>query len=252
MSGWWASLLAGGVLLTGYLLALRGRPRTLPAWPTWRTAAWMVGAGAVAVALAPQLTAAAATDHRAHMAQHLLVGMYAPLALVVAAPVRLALGSLPTAGARRLSGVLGSAPARVLTHPVVAAVLNVGGMFVLYLTPLHARAATSPLLTAVVLLHFLLAGWLYTWAIGGPDPAPHRPGVAVRLAVLVVAAGAHASLAKLLYAQSLEVHDHAMAHAGAGARLMYYGGDGAELLLAVMLFAGWYRRTRPRAQLAPA
>jgi putative membrane protein len=242
---WWPSAVAAAVLLAYYLLMLHRRPATLPRWSTWRTAAWVAGTLTVAAGLAPQLTSAAVVDHRAHMAQHLLLGMYAPLGLVAAAPVSLLLGSLRAPVARRVTRMLRTRATRVLTHPVTAALLNVGGMFVLYLTPLHRRAAESPALTALVLAHFLLAGWLYTWAVAGPDPAPGRPGTGTRVAVLVVAAGAHAYLAKVLYARAGESH-HGMDHAEAGAQLMYYGGDGAELLLAVMLFAGWYRHARPR------
>ncbi len=242
---WVPSLAVATVLPAVYLLVLRRRPATLPPWPAWRAAAWVLGSLTAAAALVPPLAAAGTDDHRAHMVQHLLLGMYAPLGLVVAAPVSLLLGSLPTARARRVTRLLGRRAVRGLTHPMTAAVLNVGGMFVLYLTPLHHRAAESTVLTAVVLLHFLLAGWLYTWAIAGPDPAPHRPGLRTRLVVLVVAAGAHAYLAKLLYGRAGESHHHGMAHAEAGAQLMYYGGDGAEVLLAVMLLAGWYQHSRP-------
>lgn len=249
MTGWAPGVAVATALVAGYVLVLHRRPATLPPWPVWRTAAWVTGALTVAAALAPQLTSAAVADHRAHMAQHLLLGMYAPIGLVAAAPVSLLLGSVHAPGARRVTRLLRTRVVRVLTHPVTAAVLNVGAMFVLYLTPLHERAAQSPALTAVVLAHLLLAGWLYTWAIAGPDPAPDRPGTGTRVAVLVVAAGAHAYLAKVLYAGAAE-HHHTMDHAEAGAQLMYYGGDGAELLLAVMLFAGWYRRARPREAVA--
>lgn len=247
MSGWVPGVVVSTALIATYLLVLRRRPVGLPAWPVWRTVAWVVGAVMVAAALAPQLSAAATTDHRAHMVQHLLLGMYAPIGLVAAAPVSLLLGSLPTAAARRVTRLLRASAVRVVTHPVAAAVLNVGALFALYLTPLHHRAAGSGALSALVLLHFLLAGWLYTWAIAGPDPVPHRPRLATHVAVLVVAAGAHAYLAKTLYARAAEGHHHGMSHAEAAAQLMYYGGDGAEILLAVLLFAGWYHRVRPRA-----
>ena len=123
----------------------------------------------------------------------------------------------------------------------------VGGLYLLYLTPLYDLTQQVPAAHALLLAHLLLAGCLYTWAIAGPDPAPRRPGMVTRLAVLVSAAGAHAYLAKLLYARAGEpaAHGHhgGTAEAETAAQLMYYGGDVAEILLAVMLFAGWYRRT---------
>ncbi|WP_127572111.1 cytochrome c oxidase assembly protein [Georgenia faecalis] len=256
MSGW-AAVGVGAVLAGGYALAWWARPASLPRWSGARTAAWLAGVVAVVVALSPPLTDLAHHDHRFHMATHLLLGMYAPLGLVLGAPVTLALGSLPRRGRRVLTGVLRSPPVHVLSHPVPAAVLNVGGMVVLYLTPLYGLSMARPEVHALVMAHFLLAGCLYTWAIAGPDPAPRRPGMATRTTVLVAAAGAHAFLAKLLYARAGEV---AAGHGDpasmeAGAQWMYYGGDVAELALAVMLFAWWYRRRRPevapRASAAP-
>ncbi len=65
------------------------------------------------------------------------------------------------------------------------------------------------------------------------------------MVTLVAAAGGHAALAKFLYAHA-EVVPPGAGHDAeamrAAARLMYYGGDVAELLLVVALFAAWYRR----------
>jgi putative membrane protein len=47
------------------------------------------------LATSPPLEALAHADARGHMAQHLLLGMYAPLALVLGAPLTLLLGSIP-------------------------------------------------------------------------------------------------------------------------------------------------------------
>jgi putative membrane protein len=230
-----AALVLVGVLAVGYLLAAARDPR---GWRPWRTVAWLAGCAALAVGVSPLL---AGHDPRAHVAQHLLLGMLAPLGLVLAAPVTLLLRISPPVTGRAVVRLLRSRPARVLGHPVTAALLSTGGLSVIMLTPAHAVAAGHPLLH----LHYVAAGSLFTWAIAGPDPAPHRPGPMSRAAVLVAAAGGHAFLAKVLYARA---GDGAEA---AAAQLMYYGGDVAELMLATALFAGWYRR-RGRDRVAPA
>jgi putative membrane protein len=78
-------------------------------------------------------------DFRGHMAQHMLIGMYAPLALVRAAPVTLLLRILPAARGRQLTAVLHSPPARVLVHPPVVLALSTGSLAVLYFTPSTTR-----------------------------------------------------------------------------------------------------------------
>jgi putative membrane protein len=137
---------------------------------------------------------------------------------------------------------------------VPAAVIQVGGLFALYLTPLYAATLQSGPLHAAVSLHFFLAGCLFTWSVAGPDPAPRRPGVGVRVAVLVVAAAAHAFLAKLLYAHAAALPPGTafpVARVEQAAGWMYYGGDLAELALAVLLFGDWYhRRVRTGARRA--
>jgi putative membrane protein len=67
---------------------------------------------------------------------------------------------------------------------VTALILNVGGLAVLYFTPLYAAAAQTPALHWVIHAHFLLAGYLFAWVIAGPDPAPRRPSVPARLVIL--------------------------------------------------------------------
>lgn len=241
-------LIAG--LLAGYVRAAYVQRRDDGHWSLWRVAAFAAGLGLLAVAVSPPLMRMAHHDLRFHMVQHLLIGMLAPLGLVLAAPVTLVLRTLSVPAARRVAGVLRSGPVRVLSHPVTALVLNVGGMYLLYLTPLYAATLTTPWLHVLVHVHFLAAGYLFTWAIlAGPDPAPHPPGLPVRLAVLFVAMGAHATLGKLMYGHLWPRHTpHGPDEIRAAAQLMYYGGDLAEVLLAVALFALWYRRRSRRSR----
>lgn len=244
-------LLLVSLLAVGYLgLARRWAIRRGRAWSRWRTASWITGVLLLAGGLSPSLSAAAHHDPVMHMVQHLLVGMYAPIGLVLAAPVTLVLGATPTRTARRVTGLLRTRVVHVLSHPGTATVLAAGGLWVLYGTPLHALTAEHPWVHHLVLLHLVAAGVLFTWAVAGPDPAPRRPGLAVRLAALLASAASHAVLAKLLYARAghWPPGGHGPAHrAEDAAMLMYYGGDLAELLLATVVLAGWYARSAPRA-----
>ncbi|AQS71784.1 cytochrome C oxidase assembly protein [Streptomyces pactum] len=233
----------------GYLLAVRRARRRNPVqgWSGWRSASFLGGLALLAVALLPPLGPAAHTDFRGHMAQHMLIGMYAPLALVLAAPVTLALRILPPAGARRVTTALHSRPARLMTHPAVALVLSTGTLGLLYFTPLYDTAMSHPAGHWLMNAHFLASGCLFAHAVAGPDPAPARPGVPARLVYLGVAIAAHALIAQAMYG-GFFVHIHApVGQVRQGAEIMYYAGDVAELLLAAALVATWRpeRRSRP-------
>ncbi|MET0191623.1 MAG: cytochrome c oxidase assembly protein [Pseudonocardia sediminis] len=230
------------------LLALAGYAAGLWAardrghWPVRRTASWVAGVAAATAAVAGPLADGAHDDFRLHMVAHVLLGMAAPLLLVLAAPVTLGLRALPVRAARGLSGVLRSVPARVLTYPVVAATLAVGGLWLLYRTGLYAAMRHDPLLHVLVHAHVFAAGCLFTVSITGPDPAPHRPSPAVRAAVLVAAVAAHDVLTKMIYAYPPA--GVGADEAEAAAQLMYYGGAPVEIALAVLLCREWLRTRR--------
>lgn len=236
----WTAIVLAGV---AYLAAATRRP----GWPALRTASFMGGASVLLAAFLPPVTAWAHADLRGHMLQHLLIGMVAPLLLVLASPVGLLLGALPVPVARRVAALLHSAPVRVVSHPVSALLLNVGGMALLYSTPLYALSRGQPALHALVHYHFLAAGYLFCWSIAGPDPAPRRPSLRLRGAVLLAGIAGHALLAKWMYIHLWPAGTGAApAEIRAAAQWMYYGGDLAELGLVIAYMAVWYRRTAPR------
>lgn len=240
-----ALLVAAGVFVRG---VRRARRRGHP-WPGPRTALWLLGTGAAVVALAGPLAELAHTDPRAHMVGHVLLGMAAPLLMVHAAPVTLALRALPVRRARALAGALGSAPVAVLAHPVTAALLATGGLWVLYRTGLYDATLRTPLLHTAVHVHVFLAGYLFTASLVGPDPAPHRPGPGLRATVLVLAVAAHNVLAKLLVADPPPGIDPGRAEVAA--QVMYYGGFPVELTLFVLLGREWAARDRRRHGTGP-
>ncbi|WP_424866707.1 cytochrome c oxidase assembly protein [Streptomyces sp. SAI-229] len=251
--GWPLPVLVLSAAAGAYLwLARRARHRNpVLGWSRWRTAWFLTGAALLGVALTPPVAPFAHGDFRGHMTQHLLIGMYAPLALVLAAPATLLLRTLPAARARRLTAVLRSPPVRVLTHPAVATALSTGSLAVLYFTPLYNTATVGPAAHWLLHAHFLLSGCLFAHVIAGPDPAPSRPGVRARLVCLGVAITAHAVISQLMYG-GFGVHIHApVDQVRAGAEIMYYGGDIAELLLAAALVTTWRPQGRTRRTAAP-
>jgi putative membrane protein len=238
------SLVAVGTVAALYaVLALRERPRR--GWSGRRSASFLAGCGVLAWALSPSFDAWAEEDFGGHAAQHLLLAMLGPLALVLGAPVTLLLRSLPPRRARVLGRLLHSWPVRVLSNAWVALLLSSGGLVALYLTPLHAATTAHEWVHVAVHVHLVVSGYLFAWVVAGPDPGPARPTVPVRLVVLGVAVAVHASVSQLLYAGVLvAVHEPVQELRTAG-DLRYYGGDTVELLLALALLLGPHPRTRP-------
>ncbi|MBS9402439.1 cytochrome c oxidase assembly protein [Halomonas sp. TRM85114] len=240
------SIIAIGTIV--YLRAARRQSQAGKHWSVWRQLSLVAGSLLLGVALSAPVMRWAHHDLVGHMAQHLAIGMLVPLAWVLSAPVTLMLRVLPVAAARGLVGLLQSSPARRLSHPVSAALLNIGGMYVLYLTPLFAASMHTPWLHYWMLGHFLIAGYLFCWSIlAAPDVSPHTVSLRVRGSVLFLSIAAHAMLGKLMYGYQWPRHTtHGIEEIQAAAQLMYYGGDVAEGLLALAFFALWYGKTAPR------
>jgi putative membrane protein len=120
---------------------------------------------------------------------------------------------------------------------------DLGGLYAYYLSPLFAVADRHPWLHLAVHLHMFLAGCLLSWYVVGLDPMPSRRSTRTALLVLVIAAGGHDVLAKLMYAHTLPEGSGPSSAVEAGAQLMLYGGDAVEIALAVAVMLAWYRRT---------
>lgn len=243
----WAGLAALGTAAALYALALWASRRRSP-WSAVRSVCWFAGLACAALAVGP-VARAAHESFAAHMVGHLLLGMLAPLLLVLGAPATLALRALPVDDARALARVLRSRAVQWVTHPIPAAALNAGGLWLLYGTELFALMHRSAIVHAVVHLHIVLAGYLLTASLVGRDPDPHRAPFAMRAAVLVAFIAAHSALAKRLYAHPPPGVDGLDAQVGS--QVMYYGGDVVDVALLVLLGWGWFTAARPRGSAAP-
>lgn len=234
----WAVLLVVAAAVAVYLAGSARLWTRGTAWPRWRLPCWLAGWTCVAVTSVGPVAERVHHDFTVHMATHVLAGMLAPLLLVLAAPVTLLLRVLPAARARPLARVLATRPMAVVTHPLTAALINIGGLWLLYRTELYSAAMSGQWSHLAVSTHVVTAGYLFTFAVlGGPDPAPHRAPFAWRAGILVAAVAAHNILAKLLYADPPAGVPAAQAEQAS--QLMYYGGAPVEIALIVLLCRAW-------------
>jgi putative membrane protein len=228
----------------GYVGLAVERSREPRGWNQWRTLSFVTGVALLILALKPS----DAEDFGDHMQGHLLIGMFAPLALVLAAPVTLVLRTVSPRTGRAVVHTLKSAPARILTNPVLLVTANIGGLALLYFTPLYGLTMTSTALHELNHVHFFITGYLFAWMIAGPDPGPHRPSVPIRLVVLGVAVAGHSIIAQLLYAGMFVDAPLTADELRDGGTLMYYWGDIAEIMLALTMLLAWRPAERSRGR----
>ncbi|MBB3043802.1 cytochrome c oxidase assembly protein [Nocardioides soli] len=187
---------------TAYAVGVLSLRRQGVRWGAGRTVSWYLGLALVGYATIGGLGTYSHAMFSAHMAAHMVLSMIAPILLVLGAPVTLALRTLPGADApggrgprHWLSGVLRSRPVRVLTHPVVAAILFVGSLYAIYFSTLFEALMRNHLGHAFMELHFLLVGCLYFEVLVGNAPVPRRPSHFARLGLLLVVMPFHSFFA---------------------------------------------------------
>lgn len=227
-----------------YPFAAMVTSRTYKPWPLRSYLFWMLGMICVGITLIGPLAAFAHINFVGHMIGHLLLGMLAPLLIALSAPMTLLLRTLDVRTARKVTNVLKSRPLQFLTNPITAAILNIGGLYLLYMTDLYTLMHQSIFLYALIHFHVFAAGYLFTISLIYVDVTSHRYSYIYRSLVLIAALAAYKILAKLIYASPPA--GVSKAEAETGAMWMYYGGDLVDLILILILCAQWYRATAPR------
>ncbi|UQZ36928.1 cytochrome c oxidase assembly protein [Paenibacillus sp. PK3_47] len=222
-----------------YFYAAQSSNQRYRQWPIYRYWCFLTGILCSASAVTGPLAHLAHNDFRVHMLGHLLLGMLGPLLIVLSFPVTLALRTLKVQWARRVSRILRSKPVLWISYPVTAAVLNIGGLWLIYMTGLYSAMQQHMLLHILVHFHVFAAGYLFTASIIYTDPAPHRTSYMLRAITMVLAFAGHGILSKLIYAAPPEGIPQDQGEAGG--LLMYYGGDFIDLVLIFIFCLQWYR-----------
>jgi len=174
------------VLTAAYVIGVRRLYAHGRSWPATRTAAFLSGLVVVLVATESGVAAYDRVLFSLHVVQHILLGMVAPLLLVLGAPITLALQAGSRGSQRRILRVLRSAPARVLTHPLTAWLLFGTSIVTLYFTPLYELSLRNGWFHLATHAYFVLVGCLFLAHVVGLDPIPHALGYGARLLYVVV------------------------------------------------------------------
>lgn len=234
--------------LVMYIVAVVVSNKRYKPWPIHRIFCWALSCILATFSVVGPLANRAHVDFTAHMFGHLFLGMLAPLLMVLAAPMTLLLRTLSAPIARRFSKVIRSWPFRIITNPVVASLLNIGGLWILYTTNLFSLMHEYILLHLIVHFHIFLAGYLFTVSMIYIDPIPHRISFRTRAIVLVASLAGHGILSKYIYANP--PNGVTVDQAELGGMLMYYGGDIIDIVIIFILCLHWFKATRPRTMLA--
>ncbi|PKF89832.1 hypothetical protein CW306_11180 [Bacillus sp. BA3] len=231
-----------------YIAAAVISNRRYKKWPLYRTLFWILGTICAASAIIGPIANRANMDFTAHMVGHLLLGMIAPILLVFTAPITLALRTLDVQSARRLSKVLKSWPLRIISNPITASMLNIGGLWILYTTELYGLMHQNALLHALVHFHVFMAGYLFTASMIYMDPTLHRFSFMFRAVVFTISLAGHDILSKYIFAHPPSGVTKEQAENGG--MLMYYAGDAIDVALIFILCYQWFKATRPKESLA--
>jgi putative copper resistance protein D len=134
-----------------------------------------------------------------HMAAHMVIGMIAPIGIVLGAPITLALRTLPVGRDNQERGIRGtfiillhSKLSKFYTNPIVALAIFDGSLFALYFTPIFKNLMQGHTGHFIMSAHFLLAGFLFFQVLIGIDPLPRKVPFLIRIIIIFAAMSIHA------------------------------------------------------------
>jgi len=243
------------VALLVYLAATVRLRRTGVAWPWWRTLAWTAGTASLFAVTGTWLNGYSMVLFSVHMTQHMVLSLITPLLLLLAAPVTLALRTLPrgqgVSGVPRalLLDALHSRFARFVSNPLFTVPLFIASLYGVYFTPLFDALMRSPLGHQLMLAHFVVTGLLFFGPIVAQDPWPRSLSHPARMLELFLPVPFHAFFGvSIMMAASLVVTTFANPPAGwdvdtlkdqgvAGGIVWAFGELPTVLVLAVVFFS---------------
>lgn len=224
-------------------------------WPWPRTAAFLGGLAAVAVALDSVLGAYDDVLFADHIAQHLVLVMVAAPLLAMGAPVELARRATGGRLHRAVTAALRSRPAEVVGHPLLGFGLCAVAIPVGHLTGLYDVTLTNVAVHGSEHVVLLAIGYLFWRPVVAVEPSRHplTPGARVLYLVLALPITACTGLALSsadheLFPVYLTMHrpwgPSRLGDLHDGGRILWIGGDAVLLGAVGITGARWLRAQR--------
>lgn len=192
----WVLIAAFGLFF--YLAGVWRLRRRGDAWPVQRTVFWALGMITLFYTTNGALNAYEAYLFSIHMLGHMFLMMLIPILLVLGAPVTLLMRAVKKRndgswGAREWVMWAVQTPwSKLVTNPIVAAIIFAGSLWVFYFTGLFRWATSDHLGHQWMIIHFLISGYLFALSLIGVDPVPRRFPYPLRLVTLLATMGFHA------------------------------------------------------------
>jgi cytochrome c oxidase assembly factor CtaG/putative copper export protein len=184
--------------LVSYFLGVARVRRRGDKWQWFRSVNWVIGLLVLTYITSGPPSVYGRVLFSAHMVDHMALTMVAPIFLVLGAPVTLALRALPargdgSRGAREwLLVFIHSKFSQLVTHPLFAAANFAGSIVLFYYSELFGFAMREHVGHELMILHFLLTGYIFVLTMIGTDPLPRRAPYPMRLLLLLATMGFHA------------------------------------------------------------
>ena len=235
-------------------------------WPWYRTVLWIAGMGLLFYITNGGINAYEMYLFSAHMGAHMTLGMMVPILLVPGAPVTLAMRAVnkrqddSRGGREWILKAVHSGYANVISHPLFATVNFVGSLWLFYYTPIFRWATSDHIGHEWMIVHFLLAGYLFVQSLIGIDPVKTRYPYPFRLIQLLAAMTVHAFFGLgIMSGESLMLADWygAMGRTWgstpledqqAGGAIAWSVGEIPNLILALVLGYQWNRSDAKEAK----
>lgn len=221
--------------------------------PRRRTAAFLGGLAAIAVALLSGIDRYDTTLFWVHMIQHLLLVLVAAPLLALSSPITLLLRYVSRETRQRwILPVLHSRLVRVISFPVVTWIVFAAVMWASHFSPLFDLALEDPLVHDLEHAAFLGAGLLFWWPALGRDPAPWRMSAPIRGLYVFLQMPQNTFLAVALLSAPAPLYEHyltldrswgpdPLADQQLAAGIMWLGGDILFIAAILFLVAEWMR-----------